>query len=134
MFDRVCLEHGIEHRFTKPNHPWTNGQVERMNRTLKEATVKRYHYSTRQQLSAHLSAFLDAYNFARRLKTLAGLTPYEAICKAWASEPERFLRDPDQLTSGLNSIVVHEQTWMTSRRRRQSPSRYRHLSIGQSSS
>ena len=22
-FDRFCLEHGIEHRFTKPHHPWT---------------------------------------------------------------------------------------------------------------
>ena len=45
LFDRVCNEHGIEHRLTKPNHPWTNGQVERM-RTLKEATVKKYHYET----------------------------------------------------------------------------------------
>ena len=44
IFDRVCTEHGIEHRFTKPSHPWTNGQVERMNRTIKEATVQRYHY------------------------------------------------------------------------------------------
>ena len=35
-FDRVCLLHGIDHRLTKPNHPWTNGQVERMNRTIKE--------------------------------------------------------------------------------------------------
>ena len=103
MFDRVCIEHGIEHRFTKPNHPWTNGQVERMNRTLKEATVKRYHYENRQQLEAHLTAFLDAYNFAKRLKTLGGLTPYEAICKAWVAEPGRFMRDPDLLTSGLNS-------------------------------
>jgi transposase InsO family protein len=32
---------GIEHRLTKVNHPWTNGQVERMNRTIKEAPVKR---------------------------------------------------------------------------------------------
>jgi transposase InsO family protein len=103
MFDRVCLEHGIEHRFTKPNHPWTNGQVERMNRTLKEATVRRYHYSTRQQLEAHLATFLDAYNFAKRLKTLNGLTPYEAICKTWIAEPDRFLRDPTHLMSGLNS-------------------------------
>jgi len=27
LFDRICREHGIEHRLTKPNHPWTNGQV-----------------------------------------------------------------------------------------------------------
>ena len=41
-FDRVCRAQGIEHRLTKVCHPWTNGQVERMNRTIKEATVKRY--------------------------------------------------------------------------------------------
>ncbi len=102
-FDRVCLDHGVEHRFTKPNHPWTNGQVERMNRTLKEATVRRYHYDSHQQLRQHLAAFLDAYNFAKRLKTLQGLTPYEAICKAWADEPHRFRYDPTHLTSGPNT-------------------------------
>jgi transposase InsO family protein len=102
-FDRLCWEHGIEHRLTKPNHPWTNGQVERMNRTLKEATVRRYHYETNRQLEEHLAAFLDAYNFAKRLKTLRGLTPYEAICKAWAEEPNRFKLDPVHLTSGLNT-------------------------------
>jgi ribosomal protein L16/L10AE len=26
QFQRACREHGIEHRLTKPNHPWTNGQ------------------------------------------------------------------------------------------------------------
>ena len=41
VFDRVCDEHGIEHRLTKPYHPWTNGQAERMNRTVKDATIKR---------------------------------------------------------------------------------------------
>ena len=38
IFDRVCRENGIEHRLTKIGHPWTNGQVERMNRTIKDAT------------------------------------------------------------------------------------------------
>jgi hypothetical protein len=103
MFERVCREHGVEHRLTKPNHPWTNGQVERMNRTLKEATVRRYHYASHRELEDHLAAFLDAYNFAKRLKTLRGLTPYETICKAWADEPDRFRYDPIHLTSGLNS-------------------------------
>jgi transposase InsO family protein len=81
----------------------TNGQVERMNRTLNEATDRRYHYEDHQQLRDHLAAFLDAYNFAKRLKTLQGLTPYEAIRKAWTDNPERFRYDPIHLTSGLNN-------------------------------
>ncbi|EAQ37614.1 integrase, catalytic region [Nitrobacter sp. Nb-311A] len=82
-----CRENGIEHRFTKINHPWTNGQVERMNRTVKDATVKRFHYDSHDQLRRHLQDFIDADNFGRRLKTLKGLTPYEFICKQWTSEP-----------------------------------------------
>jgi len=115
IFDRVCDEHGIEHRLTKINHPsrackhalpgsaWTNGQVERMNRTLKEATVKRYHYDNHDQLIIHMSDFVDAYNYARRLKTLSGLTPFEYICKIWTSEPERFKVNPTHHKSGPNT-------------------------------
>jgi IS30 family transposase len=103
LFDRVCYEHGIDHRLTKPNHPWTNGQVERMNRTLKDATVKRYHYETHDQLRRHLHTFLMAYNLARRLKTLRGLTPYEYICQQWQKDPERFHQNPHHHTVGLNT-------------------------------
>jgi transposase InsO family protein len=103
MFDMRCRETGIEHRFTKINHPWTNGQVERMNRTIKEATVKRYHYDSHDQLRRHLADFVDAYNFGRRLKTLKGLTPYEHICKCWTSEPKRFKLSPLQKMPGLNT-------------------------------
>lgn len=102
-FDRVCNSHGIEHRLTQVCHPWTNGQVERMNRTIKDATVKRYYYQTHEQLKAHLQTFLMAYNFARRLKTLKGLTPYEFVCKTWTKEPERFKINPAQHTVGLNT-------------------------------
>ena len=102
-FDRACHRHGIEHRLTKPNHPWTNGQVERMNRTIKEATVRTYHYDGHAQLREHLSAFLNAYNFAKRLKSLAGLTSYQFICSCWQKEPERFKTNPHRLSSGLNT-------------------------------
>jgi len=104
-FDRACREHGIEHRLTKPNHPWTNGQVERMNRTIKDATVNRYHYESHDQLVRHLADFVAAYNFARRLKTLNGLSPYEFVCKRWTIEPERFTLDPLQKMPGLNRLT-----------------------------
>ena len=103
-FDLICEANGIEHRLTKPNHPWTNGQVERMNRTIKDATVKRYHYDSHDQLRSHLADFLDAYNFARRLKTLSGLTPYEYICKIWTSEPDRFIVDPIHPDAGTEHL------------------------------
>ena len=59
-FDMICEANGIEHRLTKPNHPWTNGQVERMNRTIKNATVKRFHYDSHDQLRTHLADFMAA--------------------------------------------------------------------------
>ena len=102
-FGIICEANGIEYRLTKPNHPWTNGQVERMNRTIKEATVKRNHYDSRDQLRTHLADFLAAYNFARRLKTLNGHAPYEHICKIWTTEPERFILNLIHEVLGLNS-------------------------------
>ena len=80
-FEYACACNDIDHRLTKPRHPWTNGQVERMNRTIKDATVKRFYYENHEHLQTHLADFVDAYNFARRLKTLRGLTPYEFICR-----------------------------------------------------
>jgi transposase InsO family protein len=103
MFDMRCREYGIEHRLTKIKHPWTDGQVDRMNRTIKEATVKRFHYDSHLQLQEHLNLFISAYKFGRRLKTLKGLTPYEFICKQWTKKPERFRFNPLHQIPGLNT-------------------------------
>ncbi len=73
-----------------------------MNRTLKDPTVRRYHYASHDELRAHLALFPDAYNHARRLKAIRGLTPYEFICQAWTREPGRFRVDPLHHTPGLN--------------------------------
>jgi transposase InsO family protein len=103
VFDRVCREHGIEHRLTKPYHPWTNGQAERMHRTVKEATVKAFHYPDLDALEAHVLAFVRAYNFAKHLKALRWRTPFQAILDAWAKDPSIFTVDPHHLTPGPNS-------------------------------
>ena len=73
-----------------------------MNRTIKDATVKRYHYESNGQLVRYLDDFVAAHNFARRLKTLNGLTPYEFTCKSWTTEPKQFSLNPLQQMPGLH--------------------------------
>ncbi len=51
-----------------------------MNRTIKETTVKHFHYDSHEQLRTHLIDLMAACNFGRRLKILKSLTPYEYIC------------------------------------------------------
>ena len=103
-FEYACALNDIDHRLTKPKHPWTNGQVERMNRTIKDATVKRYFYETHDQLRTHLRDFVNAYNFARRLKTLKGLTPYEFVCKAWTSQSPAIQTQPAPANAGTKHL------------------------------
>lgn len=103
IFGRVCGQNGIEHRLTKPYHPWTNGQAERMVRTIKEATVKSFHYSSVQELRRHVRDWLTAYNFAKQLKALRFKTPYEAIEELWKSKPEIFNVKPHHHTPGPNT-------------------------------
>jgi hypothetical protein len=62
--------------------------------------VKRYHYSSHTELREHLKAFLLAYNYTKRLRTLRGLTPYEFICQEWTRAPDLFLHDPAHHTPG----------------------------------
>ncbi len=100
IFDRVCEGHGIEHRLTKPHHPWTNGQAERMNRTVKEATITAFHDPDLEALQAHVLAFVTAYDFAKHLKALRWRTPFQAVGDAWAKDPAIFKINPHHLIPG----------------------------------
>lgn len=79
-----------------------------MNRTLKEATVKRYYYDSHEQLRAHLDAFGTAYNFARRLKTLRGLAPCEYVCRISTEKTKTLQNKRAQDKSGLYTIAHRE--------------------------
>lgn len=102
IFTRVCDKHDIERRKTKVKHPWTNGQVERMNRTIKDATVNTFTYASHEELNQHLHAYLMAYNFAKRLKAIKGKTPWQFILQDWTIHPEYFIVNPNHFLVGLN--------------------------------
>ncbi len=87
-FEYACAQNHIDHRLTKPRHPWTNGQVERMNRTLKEATVKRFHYDTTTSSAA-----------PQRLRRRLQLRPA-------AEDPQ----GPHPLRSHLQSLDIRAKT------------------------
>ena len=55
-----------------------------MNRTVKDATVRTFHYETLNSLKARLDTFITACNFAKHLKSLRSRTPFQAICDAAA--------------------------------------------------
>ncbi len=73
-----------------------------MNRKIKDATAKRYHYDSQNQLRQHIDDFISTYNFGRGLKTLKGLTPFEFICKCRTNESERFILNAVLKMPGLN--------------------------------
>ncbi len=73
-----------------------------MNRTIKDATVKRFHYDSHDQLRGHLDDFAAAYNFGRRPKRLCDRARYELICKVWADQPNRLTANPHHQMPGSN--------------------------------
>jgi hypothetical protein len=73
-----------------------------MNRTIKEATVKNFYYTSHDELKQHLHAYLMAYNFAKRLKAIKGKTPWQFILNQWTTHPEYFILNPNHFLTGLN--------------------------------
>ena len=64
------------------------------------STVRSFHYETHDQLREHLAAFVGAYNFAKRLKALAGLAPFPGHLQSLDKKLTRFSLPPDHITSG----------------------------------
>lgn len=78
-----------------------------MNRILQEATVRTYHYENRAQLQEHLAAFLNAYKFAKRLKTLSGLS----VSTHLSLLPKRTSLIYKQSAPSLSGTDLSEQYW-----------------------
>jgi hypothetical protein len=104
--EATCADLDVEHRLTKPVHPSTNGQIERMNRTIKNATVQRYHDNDPAQLERHPADFIVAYIFGRRLKTLKGLTSLRVHLQALGRRASQVQSQPAPRDAGLTTTRV----------------------------
>ncbi len=65
-FDVECKDDEIEHRLTAPYTPQTNAMAERVNGTIKNATIKAEEYDNIDDVKKDLNKFLIYYNFNRR--------------------------------------------------------------------
>lgn len=106
--DIICKSESIDHRTTKPFTPQTNGMVERVNGTIKSATILKETYSNIQEMQDALSNFLWTYNLFRRhgglRKELNVKTPYEAVTKWHEIDPSIFVFSPEELLEKINSF------------------------------
>jgi transposase-like protein len=101
-FIALCQELGIENRTTQFRHPWTNGQVEISNKTIKNATTKKFHYADIETLKKHLMAYILYYNYQKPLKSKKYKTPWQLIEEKYIINPEKFVSNPNHKIAGLN--------------------------------
>jgi len=74
-FERMLLELGIKHRYTRPYRPQTNGKVERFWRTLNEDLIEYSVFDSVAQFQTELEQYLLYYNEHRPHQALGAKTP-----------------------------------------------------------
>lgn len=62
-FEKACKKLGIKHTTTKVKHPWTNGYVERLNKTLLDefysVAFRKKQYKSIEELQIDLDSFMN---------------------------------------------------------------------------
>jgi transposase InsO family protein len=83
-FEYVLAALNIVQKNGAPNHPQTQGKIERFHQTLKRWLLARPRARTIPELQAQLDVFRDHYNTARPHRARNGLTP----ATAYAASPK----------------------------------------------
>lgn len=78
-FRGVIEAHGITQKFIKPHCPWTNGKVERLNRTLATEWAYARAWTSNTDRVAALQSWLDYYNLDRPHLGVGGKAPIDRI-------------------------------------------------------
>jgi transposase InsO family protein len=75
----VCSAWQIKRRFIKPGCPWTNGKVERFNRTLLNEWAYARPWSSNSQRTRGRDRFLRRYNTQQGHSALRGQPPISRL-------------------------------------------------------
>ena len=78
-FERMLMELGIKHRYTRPYRPQTNGKVERFWRTLNYDLIEDTTFDSEQEFRNLLLEYLVYYNHERPHQSLGGIPPAEFL-------------------------------------------------------
>lgn len=76
-FQRLLIALGVHQKNGKPNHPQTQGKVERFQQTLKKHLTATGPAATLAELQQRLDTFTDYYNHTRPHRSLSRRTPAE---------------------------------------------------------
>lgn len=74
-FERMLLELGIKHGYTRPYRPQTNGKIERFWRTIKDDLLEGTDFDNLDELKDRLFEYLIYYNEIRPHQSLTGKAP-----------------------------------------------------------
>lgn len=87
-FEIELLNLGIEQKNGTPNHPQTQGKVERLNQTLKRWLAARPRAATLTDLNTQLDEFSNYYNHRRPHRSLSRATPAQAYTARAKATPD----------------------------------------------
>jgi transposase InsO family protein len=111
-FEKVCRQHGVAHRTTRPYTPRTNGMVERFNGRVQREVLGITIYSHRD-LETVLAGFNVAYN-GRRQRVLKGRSPDMVLHERLRAQPELAKPvtkppDPEALPKALQVVAAAKE-------------------------
>lgn len=114
---------GVTQKNGSPNHPQTQGKIERFHQTLKRWLGKQPPSSTLGELQTLLDAFRDLYNERRPHRALARRTPGDAYRATPKCDPKQ---EPGSTHYRVRHDVVDQYGKLTLRR----AGKLHHLGIG----
>jgi transposase InsO family protein len=74
-FERMLIEIGIKHSYTRPYRPQTNGKVERFWRTIKDDLLDSTSFNDIEELKEKIFEYMIYYNEIRPHQSLSGKSP-----------------------------------------------------------